>query len=267
MRRRMNETLSPTLQDELRERLRALYGDRLDRAVLYGSYARGEATETSDVDVLVVLDAPDDVRRAQERAYALAHDLWARHGRHVSFRVVSKRTFEEESWPLFRNVRAEGVLLVPEPSPEATAALRRHDYPTSHGALGMKKVTEQILQRAHQRLKSAHLLLEFEDYNGVVSMAYYAMFHAASAALNEAGKAAKSHPGTHHLLYETYVRSGRLDAEHTSALSDLHEERLEADYEAVPGFDRAGAEAAIRRAERFVAAIEDVLHSDPGGGR
>lgn len=262
----MGETLSPTLQDELREQLRALYGDRLDRAVLYGSYARGQATEESDVDILVVIDDPDDVRRAQERAYALGHDLWARYGRYVSLRVVPRQTFEDESWPLFRNVRAEGVLLVPEASSETTAALRQHDYPTVYGTRGMKKVTEQILQRAHRSLQAAQRDFEADDYWQAISSAYYAMFHAASAALNEAGKAAKSHQGTHHLLYETYVRSGRLDAAYTRRLADMHEKRIEADYEAVPGFDRTDAEAALRSAERFVAAIEDVLHSEDSPG-
>jgi len=31
---------------------------RPERIILFGSYARGEATENSDVDLLVVLDAP-----------------------------------------------------------------------------------------------------------------------------------------------------------------------------------------------------------------
>lgn len=38
--------------------LRDLYGDRFRGLLLYGSYARGEATEGSDVDLLVLLDGP-----------------------------------------------------------------------------------------------------------------------------------------------------------------------------------------------------------------
>lgn len=45
---------------ELRERLQAIYGSRLDRLVLFGSQARGEAVAGSDVDVLVVLQGPVD---------------------------------------------------------------------------------------------------------------------------------------------------------------------------------------------------------------
>ena len=41
---------------ELKTELKSLYQDRLRGVYLYGSYARGEADEESDVDVLVVLD-------------------------------------------------------------------------------------------------------------------------------------------------------------------------------------------------------------------
>jgi predicted nucleotidyltransferase len=36
-------------------RLRAIFGDRLREIRLFGSYARGEANEDSDIDVLVTL--------------------------------------------------------------------------------------------------------------------------------------------------------------------------------------------------------------------
>lgn len=40
----------------LREALVGVFGDRLREVVLFGSYARGEASEDSDVDVLVLID-------------------------------------------------------------------------------------------------------------------------------------------------------------------------------------------------------------------
>ena len=45
-----------TLMGELKTGLQAIYGERLRGIYLYGSYARDEADEESDVDVLVVLD-------------------------------------------------------------------------------------------------------------------------------------------------------------------------------------------------------------------
>lgn len=47
--------LRPVLR-RLEAELRQLFGDRLSEVRLFGSYARGEATEDSDVDVLVLID-------------------------------------------------------------------------------------------------------------------------------------------------------------------------------------------------------------------
>jgi len=43
------------------ERLRRVFGSRLRDVRLFGSYARGEADEDSDVDVLVLIDGLTDM--------------------------------------------------------------------------------------------------------------------------------------------------------------------------------------------------------------
>ena len=51
----MPESLRPPLE-AFAARLRSVFGDRLREVRLFGSYARGDADEDSDVDVLVVVD-------------------------------------------------------------------------------------------------------------------------------------------------------------------------------------------------------------------
>jgi type I restriction enzyme S subunit len=43
---------------EFRQGLEAIYGDRLRGVYLYGSYARDDAGDDSDIDVAVVLEGP-----------------------------------------------------------------------------------------------------------------------------------------------------------------------------------------------------------------
>ena len=51
----MDEKVEKILK-EIKRYLEEKYGDKIKKVILYGSYARGEATEDSDVDVLVVVD-------------------------------------------------------------------------------------------------------------------------------------------------------------------------------------------------------------------
>ena len=41
---------------EFKKDVKKLYGNRLKHIILYGSYARGSATEDSDIDLLIVLE-------------------------------------------------------------------------------------------------------------------------------------------------------------------------------------------------------------------
>ena len=53
---------------ELTEQIYDLLGDKLDKVVLYGSYARGDNTEESDVDVLVLTNMePEENRNGRGR--------------------------------------------------------------------------------------------------------------------------------------------------------------------------------------------------------
>jgi uncharacterized protein len=79
--------------DEFAERARARFGDRLCRLVLFGSHARGEATEDSDVDLLLVLD---DLTAADASAVdEWVGDLLTRTDVLLSPLVLSRTRFDE----------------------------------------------------------------------------------------------------------------------------------------------------------------------------
>ena len=73
--------------------LRGLFGPRLVSVLLFGSYARGEAHEESDVDCLVLLDRVDPV---DDRAVTdLAGDLtWQVGGVVISPLIMSEAAFD-----------------------------------------------------------------------------------------------------------------------------------------------------------------------------
>ena len=71
---------------EAQQRLQAMYGDRLRRVILYGSQARGDAREDSDIDVLVVLDGPFDLYQETKPLATLHFDLFERYRLDFSFK-------------------------------------------------------------------------------------------------------------------------------------------------------------------------------------
>lgn len=94
---------------ELKPGLQALYGERLKGVYLFGSYARGEADEESDVDVLVVLDHVSRYAEELDRTSELISTLSLEHGVTLSRVFASEQRWRDEQTMFFLNVREEAV--------------------------------------------------------------------------------------------------------------------------------------------------------------
>lgn len=93
--------------------LRDLYGERRRGLVLYGSYARGEADEGSDVDLLLLLDGPVEVGEEIRRCSGLVARLSLEADLVLSLLPVSIEEYRTSSDPYLTNARAEGILFSP----------------------------------------------------------------------------------------------------------------------------------------------------------
>ncbi len=94
---------------KLGDDLRAFYGERYRGLVLYGSYARGEADEGSDVDLLLLLegevDSAAEIIRAESVKWTLALDSdYA-----VSIIPISVDDYQRPGEPFIMNARREGA--------------------------------------------------------------------------------------------------------------------------------------------------------------
>ena len=105
----MMNQMMPTLLQELKVGAQALYGNRLKGLYLFGSYARDEADEESDVDVLVVLD--DIQRYAAEvgRLGALTSTLSLKYGVSLSEVFIRESEWLRGETPFLANVREEAL--------------------------------------------------------------------------------------------------------------------------------------------------------------
>lgn len=107
---RLPTTLSDLLT-RLSDGLKTLYGERYKGLVLYGSYARGEADEGSDVDLLVLLDGELDQTRELLRAGDVSWPLSLEAGYTISLLPVGTVAYHHSKEPFLWNARDEGILL------------------------------------------------------------------------------------------------------------------------------------------------------------
>jgi predicted nucleotidyltransferase len=104
----MGERLKAILS-ELQRRFQELYAERLVQMILFGSQARGDAEEGSDIDVLVVLKDEvhpyEEIQRTSEivAGLSLVNDVV------ISCSFMGEESFRHRNGPLLRNIRREGV--------------------------------------------------------------------------------------------------------------------------------------------------------------
>ncbi|HXW00201.1 MAG TPA: nucleotidyltransferase domain-containing protein [Anaerolineae bacterium] len=94
---------------EFKAAIQKLYGPRLKDVVLYGSWARDEATAESDIDLIVVLAG--DVVPGQEidRMIEVITEINLTHNVLISVYPVSEEAYATLNSPLLLNVRKEGI--------------------------------------------------------------------------------------------------------------------------------------------------------------
>jgi predicted nucleotidyltransferase len=94
----------------VRSALIRLYGDRIERMVLFGSHARGDARADSDYDIAVFLRDLTDVRAERDRLARLSTDILF-----DAFKVVNAMPWPAGAWrertPIMHEIRKDGVAL------------------------------------------------------------------------------------------------------------------------------------------------------------
>lgn len=100
------------LSQDVKQALTALYGDRLDRVILYGSYARGDFHAESDVDFLVVLtDAVVESGREVRRMSPVIGPLALNYAVEVSVFPTATARYESGHALFYQAIQQEGIAL------------------------------------------------------------------------------------------------------------------------------------------------------------
>ncbi|HET9226404.1 MAG TPA: nucleotidyltransferase domain-containing protein [Thermoanaerobaculia bacterium] len=103
--------LNSEMRKEIKARLENAFRDRLQGVLLYGSEARNEFREGSDLDLMVLLDGPVRLGRDLETIVEALYPVQLEIEAPIHATPVSAKVFEAGEFGLYRSARRDGVFL------------------------------------------------------------------------------------------------------------------------------------------------------------
>jgi predicted nucleotidyltransferase len=98
-----------TILHALRAAFEDIYGTHLVNLMLYGSQARHEGSDESDIDVLVVLSGAVNPGAEIARTGSVTASLSLQYDVVISCVFIPEEHFRNGQSPLLRNIRREGI--------------------------------------------------------------------------------------------------------------------------------------------------------------
>lgn len=106
-----------SIQNELQnyvELVKNIYGQHLQKIFLYGSYARGEEREDSDIDIMILVDLDDyAMKEYADKLSDVTFDMNLDYDLMIMPIVKNGEHFNKwiPFYPFYRNISQEGVML------------------------------------------------------------------------------------------------------------------------------------------------------------
>ncbi|RRB04098.1 nucleotidyltransferase domain-containing protein [Larkinella rosea] len=97
---------------ELKTELRNLYGDRLAQMILFGSHARGDSHDDSDIDLLILLkDETISFYQEMRRMSSLITDINLTYNILLSVLPDTEIRYQKSQIPIFQEIKRDGILV------------------------------------------------------------------------------------------------------------------------------------------------------------
>jgi uncharacterized protein (UPF0332 family)/predicted nucleotidyltransferase len=232
----LSEATTPYLVDEKRAalaeflaRLETEHAKDIARVILFGSHARGDADEESDVDLLVV--AQGDIENARRVYHWCAENdtPW------VSPLVISESDYQEDQRfkpPFYVNLRRDGVELWDPIAWDTETREIQLDFIEGESRMLDYETIMTIRVYLHNMKENLDVARDMEQNHigRAVSELYYAAFYITTAALYTVNVVRGKHKGVRDAVNEFLVKPGLLEKEYGEIYGDFLEGRLNVDY-------------------------------------
>jgi len=108
-----NTSAIDNISKEYVEQINNIFADKLKKIILYGSYARGDFNEFSDIDVMILVDMPDEEIKRKRRSIVEAKcGIDNKYNVFISTITKDINHFKKllPIVPFYQNVENEGVV-------------------------------------------------------------------------------------------------------------------------------------------------------------
>lgn len=96
---------------ETRQELEKKYAQRLKQMILFGSYARGDHSNDSDIDIILLLNKSNSLSAERDIYLPITSRLSLKYDKVISIIPMKVEEFKRKKTPLILNVHKEGISL------------------------------------------------------------------------------------------------------------------------------------------------------------
>ena len=110
--KKINNKKINSLLSEIERKIKKLFGSKVVKIILFGSYARGDYNSDSDVDIFVLVN-DEDLRKYRKERIKIITEFLTHHDILLSIRIINNFQFLDYKniLPFYKNVVSEGILL------------------------------------------------------------------------------------------------------------------------------------------------------------
>lgn len=110
MKNKKIKEIEPVLE-EVKDSLQKIYGNKFRGIILHGSFARGDAEEGSDIDLILLLDQVKDPLSEKQKYFDVIQKLDLKYDTVISILPTGEVEFKTRRLPVFLNAKKGGLII------------------------------------------------------------------------------------------------------------------------------------------------------------